>query len=103
EQYAVNVLAHDQEQISRAFCRPFADRFEGVEYELSPRSSPILSGTVAYFECASKHRYEGGDHVMFVGEVVDHFMTHRDPLLFNRGQYSKLAMANVAAQEMQDT
>jgi flavin reductase (DIM6/NTAB) family NADH-FMN oxidoreductase RutF len=45
---------------------------------------------VATFECHSRHRYYGGDHIVVIG-VVERY-THRDaaPLVFHRGKYASL-------------
>jgi len=44
---------------------------------------------MAKFECKTVHQYEGGDHIIFVGEVVD--FDHRDhaPLVFHGGKYAE--------------
>ena len=58
---------------------------------LGARRNGILPSALAIFECKIAHTYVGGDHVIFVGEVL-----HADydpagsPLAFFRGGYARL-------------
>ncbi len=44
------------------------DKWPGVAYEAWDTGCPILTDTLASFECKIRHAYHGGDHVIFVGE-----------------------------------
>jgi flavin reductase (DIM6/NTAB) family NADH-FMN oxidoreductase RutF len=90
--FAVNVLHIGQQPLSNRFASRNPDRFEGVDWSLhSDKGSPILAGALAAFDCRTYAVHEGGDHLMFVGEV-EHawFEPHRDPLLYFRGKYRRL-------------
>jgi flavin reductase (DIM6/NTAB) family NADH-FMN oxidoreductase RutF len=52
----------------------------------------LIAGAIAHFECEPYAQYDGGDHVIFVGRVVQ-FSTRldKDPLIFFRGAYRSLA------------
>lgn len=92
QNFAVNILGADQEALSQRFSQPLVDRWKGVEYVLTESGCPFLSGVLARFECRVAHRYEGGDHIIFVGRVV-HF-EHRPegaPLVYYRGRYTSVA------------
>ncbi len=86
--YAVNILARSQEEISNLFSKQLSGKFADVEHDLGYEEAPLLKGAIAHFECKPYAHYDGGDHVIFVGEVVQ-FSTHADgePLLFFRGKY----------------
>ena len=51
---------------------------------------PLLDGCSARFECRTSYRYDGGDHVIFVGEVVAFDSFGRAPLVFHGGNYGLL-------------
>lgn len=89
--WAINVLAEDQEALSNAFAKPAEDKFVGVDWQAGLGGAPLLNGTVARFECSTEHLYEGGDHIIIVGRV--HAFDHSGgrPLLFSGGRYGKLA------------
>ncbi len=86
--FAVNILRAGQEEISDRFARALDDKFSGIEHELWDSGCPILTDALASFECKTRHTYHGGDHVIFVGEVLR--LRHDpqgQPLLFHGGQY----------------
>jgi flavin reductase (DIM6/NTAB) family NADH-FMN oxidoreductase RutF len=85
--YVINVLAADQATLAERFSRRIANRFEGVEFELSNTGLPILKGVAAWFECHNRSRYPEGDHVIFVGEV-EHCDVHaKQALVFHHGKF----------------
>src|SRR5271154_7423139 len=43
EQYAVNVLAHNQIELARRFSRPHTDRFAGVAFRLGSSDAPLIA------------------------------------------------------------
>ena len=88
EYFAVHILAADQEPLSRLFAQPGADRFAGLRLERGLGGVPLLDGSAARFHCRTAFEYEGGDHLILVGEVItfDHF--ERPPLVFSGGRYA---------------
>jgi flavin reductase (DIM6/NTAB) family NADH-FMN oxidoreductase RutF len=89
--FAVNVLRKDQRALSARFARRGGDKWSGVEYQPGRFGAPILPGTMAAFDCLHYAQYEGGDHLIIVGQVVA--MEHDvegDPLLYYRGGYRSL-------------
>ena len=86
--FAVNVLREGQGALSERFAQALEDKWSGVDYETWDTGCPILSGTLAGFECKIRHTYHGGDHVIFVGEVTRlHHDPDGQPLLYHRGKY----------------
>ncbi len=86
--FCVNVLADDQTQLSAAFARSGTDKFAGVRWQPSAGGSPVLDGVVAWIDCALWAEYDGGDHTIVVGRVLDLGATpERTPLVFHRGSY----------------
>lgn len=86
--FAVNVLAADQLDV--------AWHFAGRPQEPEPRwaegpTAPILTGTAATISCRPWRTYDGGDHVIVVGEVADLQIAEADPLLFFGGRFRALA------------
>ncbi|MGM1062892.1 flavin reductase family protein [Saccharothrix sp. Mg75] len=74
--FAVSIMGADQRDTAEYFAdkrRPLgAEQFDAVEWLEGPRSgAPLLCGALAWLECRLVHRYEGGDHTIFVGEVLD--------------------------------
>lgn len=90
EGYAVHFLAADQTELSNTFASPVIDRFAEIDWTLSDRRLPILVNCAAHLECESRYVYEGGDHLIFVGEVTHHFCDqNKKALVYHRGEYSE--------------
>jgi 4-hydroxyphenylacetate 3-hydroxylase, reductase component len=90
--FAVNVLGEGQQALSDRFATSLIDKFEGIAHETWQLGAPILSDSLASFECEYRYIYDGGDHVVFVGEVKR--MDRREagrPLLYLTGRYRRLA------------
>ncbi|RCG25369.1 flavin reductase [Sphaerisporangium album] len=95
--FGVSVLASHQE----AEALHFADRhrtlgaaqFERVDWHPGHLSGvPLLSGTLAGFECEMWRAYDGGDHTIFIGEVLNlHQPTDREALLVFKAKFRQLS------------
>lgn len=85
--FAVNVLEAKQHHLSRQFSTPLADKFAGVEFIEGKAGVPILKGVIAQFVCRKVRQYDGGDHVIFVGEVEEYKYEDGEPLVFHSGRY----------------
>lgn len=85
--FAVHILAADQDALSGRFASKGIDKFAGLDLERGADGIPLLGGCAARFECRTAHQYEGGDHVIFVGEVVGLAHLERTPLIFHGGRY----------------
>jgi len=90
EYFAINVLAADHQAVATHFARSDHTRFANVDHVMSERGSPLLSDTLAQFECRTNAIHDCGDHFIIIGEVVAFRSSDRDPLLFFAGQYRKL-------------
>jgi flavin reductase (DIM6/NTAB) family NADH-FMN oxidoreductase RutF len=88
--FTVNVLAADQEALSRRFAVTGGDKFEGVSYKVGANGAPILDGALAYLECKVTEKIDGGDHTIYVGEIEQAETKEGKPLLFFRGGYREL-------------
>jgi flavin reductase (DIM6/NTAB) family NADH-FMN oxidoreductase RutF len=91
EYYAINVLAADQTELSMRFSTRNGERFAGLEFEPGVAGVPLLKGCCARFECRNTVRHEGGDHRVFISEVVGFDREDRPPLIYHGGAYRRLA------------
>jgi 3-hydroxy-9,10-secoandrosta-1,3,5(10)-triene-9,17-dione monooxygenase reductase component len=88
--FCVNVLADDQEDLSRAFAARGTDKFRGVGWRAAESGAPILSGTLAWLDCTVEAEHPGGDHVIVVGRVREMGVAGEGaPLVFYRGGYGR--------------
>ncbi|WP_017671505.1 enoyl-CoA hydratase-related protein [Blastomonas sp. AAP53] len=85
-QFAVHILASDQDELSNRFASRAEDKFAGLDF--GDTGPPRIPGCSARLVCNTRHLYEGGDHVIMVGEVIDYESEGRPPLLFHGGTYA---------------
>lgn len=84
----VHVLSTEQERLSGRFATQGEDKFAEVELDRGISEAPLLQDCTARFQCRTAFQYEGGDHVIFVGEVLAFDHSDRAPLAFQSGQYA---------------
>jgi flavin reductase (DIM6/NTAB) family NADH-FMN oxidoreductase RutF len=93
-QFAVNVLAQDQQTLSKKFSQAMSDKWDGVECLSGSGGAPLLADSLASFECERYAHYDGGDHLIIVGRVMGLQIKARagvSPLVFFRSRYEQLA------------
>ncbi len=90
ENWAVHVLAADQQDMSDRFARPGEDKFAGLTATDGPEGAPLIEGCAARFGCRARFEYEGGDHAIFLGEVVDFDRREAEPLIYHGGSYGRV-------------
>ena len=88
--FAVNVLNEDQEELSRRFATKGIEKFEGIPWRMGENGSPLLDGVIGAIECKVTESYEGGDHTIFLGEILSATAKGDRPLLFFKGKYIRL-------------
>ena len=86
--FNVHILASDQEPLSNLFAKKGADKFVGLNVQRGLGETPLLEGCSARFQCKTAYRYEGGDHIILVGEVYNFESFERSPLAFLGGRYA---------------
>lgn len=87
--FVVNVLGNDQVEISNRFASRGKDKFAGIATEEGLGGAAKVENAAAHLECRTWSVYEGGDHLIIVGEVVRY--AYRDAgsaLVFHNGRYA---------------
>ena len=90
DRFAINILAADQEPLSRRFAGGERKRFDGVGYRRTDSGYLVLDGVLAHLECERHAVFPVGDHTIYVGRVVGGQTGDREPLLYYRGGYAGL-------------
>lgn len=88
DHFAIHILSAKQQDLAARFARKDIDRFLGIEVTRGEGQTPLISGCAARFVCRRAHQYEGGDHIIFVGEVVQLERFDEPPLAFHGGKYA---------------
>jgi flavin reductase (DIM6/NTAB) family NADH-FMN oxidoreductase RutF len=92
-QFAVNILAEGQEELSQRFAtRRMLDKFAGTRWRHAVTGAPVLDDALAWLDCRLVDTCDGGDHLVLIGLVL---VTHTAipgslPLLYYRRGYQQL-------------
>jgi len=90
--FCVNILADDQEDVSRVFGSKADDKFSEIGWKHSGNGAPLINGVLAYIDCDLHSVLDGGDHDIIVCAVTDLDVKHEGgALVFFRGGYGRVA------------
>ena len=69
--FCVNLLQLAQQHLAERFAsHDTAEPFAGVAYDVAESGSPVLAGTLAFFDCTLDEEHTAGTHTIFIGRVV---------------------------------
>ncbi len=86
--FTVNIMAGDSSGLIRRFAATDAERFTETDWHWGTTGQPVLDSALASMECRLWAEYPGGDHVIFVGEVVNICTRDGQPAAYYKGQLS---------------
>lgn len=89
-QFAINILAESQVDLSRRFASSVEDKFAEGRWSAGQGGAPVLAGAVAVLECEQLQAQDAGDHLLFIGRVLALGTISTPPLLYHRGHYHLL-------------
>lgn len=87
----VHVLSVGQEGLSGRFASRGEDKFSGLALDDGLTNAPLLPDCTARFQCRTAFMHDGGDHIIFIGEVLKFDQSILPPLVFQSGQYALAA------------
>jgi flavin reductase len=91
--FALNILSAEQREISDRFAFKGPKDFSGLETTSAETGAPILKDALGWVDCNLKEILPGGDHDIFIGEIVAGGAADNGaPLLYFSGKYAKLSM-----------
>lgn len=94
--WAVSVLPHGASDASSWFAtrgRPLAGQLQRWPHDTGPRTgAPVFLDALAAMECRTAAVYDGGDHSIVLGDVLEVSMPNPEgqPLLYYEGGYAAL-------------
>ena len=89
--FAINILCDAQTDLSNRFATSGRDPLTEAEFDTWLTGSPILKGALTSLDCRIKERYDGGDHVIFLCEIVQlGAISDAAPHVYFRGKYASV-------------
>lgn len=86
--WAVHILSANQELLASRFAKSGGDKFSGLDLANGVENLPLLTGCTARIQCRTSIKCEAGDHIIFVGEVLDFDRCNLPPLVYQAGSYA---------------
>lgn len=93
EYFGISIMSSHQEHLSGRYARRGDHAIEGSDFQKDQYGIPLLREAAATFSLKRWRQYEGGDHAIMVGEVLDFQASEHNPLLFFGGRYDRLKSA----------
>lgn len=95
--FSVNVLSHNQRDISNQFAQKGTDKWRGIDWSITENGNPVIAETLMWLDCDIEAEHEAGDHWIVVGRVcgLSPPESHTgEPLLYFKGKYRYLRELN---------
>jgi len=91
--FSVNVLGEGQEEVSRRFATKGVEKFDGIPCHLGSNGVTLLDDAITHLECKVVNSFDGGDHTIYIGEIIRAAASGDRPLLFFKGKYCRLPVS----------
>jgi flavin reductase (DIM6/NTAB) family NADH-FMN oxidoreductase RutF len=88
--FGVSILSNTQADVSNRFASRSEDKFSGIATHRGASGVPLIDGAITTLECTLREHLPGGDHSVFVGEVVAIETAEGAPLVYYRSGYREL-------------
>lgn len=89
--YSLSILSSAQREISDRFAFVGPKDFTGLNVTTAVTGAPILAECLGWVDCRITDVLRGGDHDIFIGEIVAGEIGEGEPLLYYGGRYARLA------------
>ncbi len=94
--FTVNILGAEQQALALHFAGKPGQEPLWVEGQVAPR----LSNVLAFFECTPWAAYPGGDHTLYLGEVVDFNYRNGDALAFANSRFTTIPESQLGVENL---
>lgn len=96
KRFAVNILATEQETLSKALSSGGRGKFRGMTWHESAGNLPWLTDSLAHIECDLEPEHDAGDHSLILRRVTyAGTRTRMCPLIYFRSRYYTVTSADV--------
>ena len=88
--FGLSILGQSQADVSGRFASKADDKFAGITTRRSEHGMPLIDGAICTLECRVHSELPGGDHTIYVGEVLDSSTSDGAPLVYFRSSYREI-------------
>jgi 4-nitrophenol 2-monooxygenase / 4-nitrocatechol 4-monooxygenase, reductase component len=90
KKFGVSILAAEQADVSTRFASRSDEKFAGLTIRRGETGLPLIDDALCTVECAVRAQLPGGDHSIFVGEVLATHAREGAPLVYFRSGYRNI-------------
>lgn len=87
DEVAISILAEEHSDVAESFARPLLDKFSNIEVDREFCGFPVIEGSCAWLHCRTTARVDGGDHTVYIAEVLKVATSTARPLVFGAGKF----------------
>ncbi len=88
--FGLSILSAGDEELSNRFAFQGPKDFSNLETFIAETGAPILQSAIGWVDCRIVEIMAGGDHDIFIGEIVAGDVGEGSPLLYYQGKYARL-------------
>ncbi|MCH2129429.1 MAG: flavin reductase family protein [Pirellulaceae bacterium] len=88
--FVLNILSEKQRELSDRFAFSGPKDFSGINFTTAETGAPIIPDSLGWVDCRLTEVLPGGDHDIFIGEIVAGDISDGPPLLYFGGKYARL-------------
>ncbi|POZ60661.1 flavin reductase family protein [Chromobacterium alticapitis] len=86
--FAIQVLSRQQLALCRLFAGPGQDERKRAQFDQRRADAPLIGQAAAWLVCRNARQHAEGDHLIFIGEVLEtRHHPERPPLIFWQGDF----------------
>ncbi|MEC9341569.1 MAG: flavin reductase family protein [Pseudomonadota bacterium] len=87
--FCINILGASQQEVSNRLAKKGGpEKMAQIPTRVARTGAPVIADAVAYLDCSLYELYEGGDHLIVVGEIQEaKVLSDEAPLLYFRSAY----------------
>ena len=89
--FAMNILTSSQQNVSNKFATHGPKDFSDLNIKTAKTGAPIIADSLGWVDCKLTEILPGGDHDIFIGEIVAGELNSGDPLLYFACKYRDVA------------
>lgn len=102
ENFTFSFMAKEQIDVAMQFAKGDAGAYQNAKWISAASGVPFLDGALVNLDCKKEHVYEGGDHLIIVGRVLDMKNHGGDPLVFAQGRFVEIKDTSDKKNEFSD-
>ena len=88
--FSINILSLNQMELARKCGFSSGrdqDKLINEELTYQATGAPILTNCTAYLDCTLSHQFEVGDHILFIGTVLEANSNNQSVLIYKSGDF----------------